>query len=162
MTQADPSIEQFVRGALGCGCPDDVFLSVELSAQPATPGRPGYQRLLIGQRLLICIVEPEGTQGLAEAVRALAAEGRAQRDALGLNRFRLVVALDVAEAARAAAAAAFHAVAGGDERAHLHLLAPTELPAVLSSRGTRDLQSAGTGPRHPGPRPLADQGSPST
>lgn len=137
MTQADPSIEGFVRGTLGCGCPDEVFRSVELSGQPEAADRPAYQRLLIGQRLLICILEPKGEAGLAAGVRALAAEARAQRDALGLNRFRLVVALDATEAARDAAAAAFETVAAGDERAHLHLLAPAALPATLSSRDRR-------------------------
>jgi hypothetical protein len=137
MTQANSSIERFVRDTLGCGCPDEAFRSIELSGQPAAAHRPAWQRLLIGRRLLVGILEPEGEAELAEAVRTLAAEGRAQRDALGLNRFRLVVALDATEAARAAAAAAFEAVAAGDERAHLHLLAPAALPAELSSRGRR-------------------------
>ncbi len=133
MNQSDTSIERFVRDTLGCGCPDEAFRSIALSGQSATPHRPACQRLLIGQRLLICILEPEGEAGLAEAVSMLAAEGCAQRDSLGLSRFRLVIALDAAEAARGAAAAAFEAVAAGDERAHLHLLAPAALPAELRS-----------------------------
>lgn len=137
MTQADPSIERFVRGTLGCGCPDEVFRSIELSGQPATSDRPAYRRLLIGQRLLIFILEPECEAGIAQAVRAIAGEGRAQRDALGLNRFRLVVTLDAAAATSEAAVTAFEDVAAGDARAHLHLLAPGVLPGSLSSSGRR-------------------------
>lgn len=132
MTQADASIERFVRGTLGCACPDEVFQQIETSALPGDlPGDLPGVRLVIGNRLLVYVALAPAS--LVAATRALVAAGRRERDARGWNRFRLVLATEAPEAERTAAADAFASAAAGDERAHLHVLAPAALPAVLSS-----------------------------
>jgi hypothetical protein len=134
MTPPDPVMVRFVRGTLGCGCPDEVFESIEYGA---CPGGHGARRLLVGRRLLVYALQRNEASGLAAAVRRLAAAGLAERDSRGFNRFRLAVATEAPPAARAEATAAFAAATAGDERAHLHWLAPADLPASLSSPDLR-------------------------
>ena len=124
-----PSIERFVRGTLGCRCPDEVFASIRVEQQ-AEAGTP-FVRLLVGERLLIYVLHPRPGPPAAALVTALAARGRAERDACGYNRFRLVVAGDARDPAGAEIPERFAAAAGEDPHAHLHLVAPDLLPAAL-------------------------------
>jgi hypothetical protein len=61
----------------------------------------------------------------------LAPHGIEERDRLGLNRFRLVVAADDPRQPLAAEPAGFAGATGLDDRAHLHLIAADLLPASL-------------------------------
>jgi hypothetical protein len=116
------SIVRFVRGTLGCQCPDDVFDSITLATESAdTVGC--FSRLVIGRRLLIYVARSAD----AAAVVALAHRGRRDRDASGLNRFRLVWTAQDGSAARDAATA-FAAARGNDGQMHLHVLPSHELP----------------------------------
>jgi len=130
-----PGIERFVRGTLGCRCPDEVFQSIELADANTADGAVSFRRLVIGQRLLIDACQPAAGVPLGELVQALAAQGCAERDARGYNRYRLVIAAAEPAALIDLAAAAFARVIGDDDRAHLHLLTAGELPSALSSPG---------------------------
>ena len=136
MTQPHPDIERFVRRTLGCCCSDDVFRLVAVADGQSRDGT-GFTRLIIGGRLLIYILEQPAEGSVAALVGALAAQGLAERESRAYNRFRLVLACDDPAAANGEAESAFRRLAGGDDRAHLHLLAPAELPAILSSPGRR-------------------------
>lgn len=97
------SIERFVRGTLGCRCPDRVFETIAIQRDFAAGGDSHCTRLVVGDRLLIYIVQDAG----APAVRRLARTGLSERNDCGYNRFRL------------------------DDRAHLHVIAAQTVPAAL-------------------------------
>jgi hypothetical protein len=118
---ASSDLQRFVRGTLGCKCPDDVFQSVAIDC------REDHTRLMIGNRLLIYVVET--TAG--KAVSRLVEQGLADRNSQRLNRFRMVIACPEPTPDLASAKAAFAAVAGDDDRAHLHVISADQLPAEL-------------------------------
>lgn len=127
-------IEPFVRGTLGCGCPDEVFRRIELDTRPACPGRPGFTRLVVGDRLLIYVADLRDGRDVARRMEALVAHGMAERDAKGYHRFRLVVVAGTGSSADDAAEALGAAV-GVDDRAHLHCLQAAAVPSALMPAG---------------------------
>lgn len=125
------AIERFVRGTLGCGCPDEVFnsIAIERARRPGTCGQ--YVRLLVGNRLLIYVVEAQDPGQARASISVLAPHGIDERDRLGLNRFRLVVAADYPAQPLAAEPAGSAGATDLDDRAHLHLVASDLVPASL-------------------------------
>jgi hypothetical protein len=127
------AIERFVRGTLGCRCPDEAFQSIAIERIRA-PGEAGpVMRLLVGNRLLVYVLGRDGSELSPEALETLCEAGRVDRDSHGLNRFRLVVASAQPAGLPSALMECFQSAACGDDRAHLHLLASDELPQVLSA-----------------------------
>lgn len=131
LTPADrASLERFVRGTLGCKCPDEVFDSIVIEHE-AAPVLVQYTRLVVGDRLLIYLLQGPG-KGVAPAdVAGLAGRGLAERTERGFNRFRLVVEWDGAARAREEFVASFASAAGRDDRAHLHVIPAGHLPGML-------------------------------
>jgi len=130
-SQAD--MEQFVRGTLGCGCPDEVFRSIVVSRLPAVAGRPPILQVLVGSRLLIHVVSPPTLEPPNGWIEQLAAHGRATRDRHGYNRFRLVIASPAPLASARAFADRFERAVVGDDKAHLHFVGTDQLPAGLEA-----------------------------
>ena len=132
MNSADrAALEHFVRADLGCNCPDEVFESMTIE-HDAIPGlRVPCARLVVGNRLLVYVLEATAGSPAAEALSSLANLGPAERDARGLNRFRLVVGAECPGELRAPAGEAFARIAGHDERAHLHVVPIDRLPDAL-------------------------------
>jgi hypothetical protein len=127
-------VEHFVRGTLGCGCPDEVFRSVSMRQVPPVARQMAHTEILIGSRLLIRVVDEPSDPAAGEWLERLALEGRAARERHGYNRFRLVIvasAPTLAADRRADLAARFARASAGDERAHLHLLTADQLPESL-------------------------------
>jgi len=123
------AIESFVRGTLGCQCPDEVFRHVEVDAL-ALPGGGTGQRLVIGDRLLIHVVDASRRPDLLPHIEELVTAGRDERDRHGYNRFRLVIATPVAGGDAASLGQRVSRALNGDDRAHLHVLAADRLPIV--------------------------------
>lgn len=124
-------IEHFVRGTLGCSCPDEVFQSIEISHLPAVAGRPPIVQLLVGSRLLIHVVAPPAVIPGNGWIEQLATHGRAARDSHGYNRFRLVIASPVPPDSALDLQERFARAMVGDEKAHLHFVGHDQLPAGL-------------------------------
>lgn len=124
-------IEQFVRGTLGCQCPDEVFRSIEIEHLRTSDDTTSYARLVVGERLLIYVLDAASTMVADGALAHLVARGRGERDERGYNRFRLVVAHDDPDRVNAAAREEFDRAASKDERAHLHVIPPGLLPAAV-------------------------------
>ena len=125
-------IEHFVRGTLGCQCPDEVFQSISIDRSGTADDAASCTRLLVGHRLLIYVLDA-ASFGVAESALAdLVARGRRERDERGYNRFRLVIACDEPASASIAVQHAFDAARGNDERAHLHCLPRALLPAEVA------------------------------
>jgi hypothetical protein len=133
VTDPDHSeVERFVRGTLGCGCPDEVFRTVSVTRLPAVPGRSEVLQLLVGSRLLVHVATAPQEAQAAGWIEQLAASGRAARDRHGYNRFRLVVTGTCPAKLSGKLEARFARAVARDERAHLHLLDAHQLPAALS------------------------------
>lgn len=143
-----PAVEQFVRGTLGCACPDEVFRSVSLGRVPAAAGRPAYAEVLVGSRLLIRIFALPAAPAAPGWLERLATEGRAARDRHGYSRFRLVLASPADAPPPGLAdhlAARFARATVGDEHVHLHLLAQAQLPGELAAPLVPGVPESGAG-----------------
>jgi hypothetical protein len=130
---SEDDIEQFVRGTLGCGCPDEVFRSMVVSRLPAVAGRPPIVQLLVGSRLLIHVVAPPTVEPSSGWIEQLAANGRSTRDRHGYNRFRLVVASPAPLTSARGLAERFARAVVGDDKAHLHFVGTDQLPRGIET-----------------------------
>jgi hypothetical protein len=124
-------ITRFVRGTLGCQCPDDVFQSIVIGQERSSNNGAPFTRLLVGDRLLIYIHETQPAGATTATVSRLAQRGLTERDAKQYNRFRLVIVADDPTEFLTAARSSFASVTGTDDRAHLHILATHQLPHAL-------------------------------
>jgi len=124
-------IEQFVRGTLGCRCPEGVFDSIELRQLPGTTAVQPVVQLLVGERLLIWCVRPP-QEAATRWIEQLAVAGQAIRDRGGYNRFRLVVVGRRGTALPLGLPARFAAAVAGDDHVHLHLVTEDQLPESLA------------------------------
>jgi hypothetical protein len=125
--RAPPELERFIRDTLGCGCPDEVFDHVAVVRGPLRAGSgESAWWIEVGGRLLIAVVDvDEVAPAELTAIYAAAAH---RRDADGFNRFRLVVA----SAQRTEGLeAAFAPIGAADDRLHLHLVVPADLPPLV-------------------------------
>lgn len=125
-------IEHFVRVTLGCQCPDEVFQSISIDPVETADRAARYTRLLIGNRLLIYILDATKDGVADDALTALVARGCRERNEHGYNRFRLVLAGDGPASEYTVVQQAFEHAAGNDGRAHLHCLPRSLLPAEVT------------------------------
>jgi len=131
MTAAHASQEltAFIRNVLGCGCPPEVFERVDESPSEASQRAGVTRRIDVGGRLLIYLVEPDDLERIVAQMPDWISAGRAERDAAGMNRLRLVIAVLPADPAELVPIeSAFAAVAGTDDRLHLHIVRPDQIP----------------------------------
>lgn len=115
------TVKRFVRGTLGCACADEVFEQIEGREESPGNGLRGL-RLQIGGRLLVRIVTPVDAALTEANLARWVAEGTTERDAAGLNRFRLVLGCHAAAALAPHARDLFDRLVPRDDRAHLHVL----------------------------------------
>jgi hypothetical protein len=116
------SIKSFIQGTLGCGCPEEVFRSIDFRAGTRLQGDAVVSTaLIVGNRLLIYVVDADDDALEGEHLALYVAEGKKERDRKGLNRFRLVVATN-AEAAPQRLRSIFEVLQDRDERIHLHVI----------------------------------------
>lgn len=126
-----PLIKDFVRGELGCSCPDAVFETISVQQDPVPfKGLPGDLLLAVGGRLLIVLIGTGHWQALTRALEQLVRRGREVRDAEGFNRIRFVVAAPDIDAAESRLRESFNALPFLDDRMHLHIIAPQRLRAL--------------------------------
>lgn len=117
--ESHQAIKALVQHTLGCGCPDEVFESIQVDEGA---GRNSVRSIRIGGRLLVQILDATRTADLFTAVRRALQEGRRERDQRQFNRFRLVVTAPDPDAVRRTAERAFAGDPHRDERTHLHVL----------------------------------------
>lgn len=132
MTSPDNSaLEHFVRGTLGCKCPDEVFESIAVDRAPASAGALAHARLVVGNRLLIYVLAVEPGRRTTSVVSNLTRAGVAERKARGLNRFRIVVASTRPTQLLEDAKTGFDNAGGRDDHTYLHVIAIDQVPAGL-------------------------------
>ena len=110
-----------------CACPDAVFDRIETGPVEDDHGLRS-QAIRIGGRLLVLIAEPGPEDDLESRLAALLRQGRAERDAGGYNRLRIVLAGPAAVASAPRLETALRQSAEYDERTHLHCLPVSQLP----------------------------------
>ena len=126
-------IEKFVREELGCTCPTEVFASVSLEKNPAIfSGLLKGYLLEIGGKLLVYLVETDDLALVSTNLEKIFRRGREKRDADGFNRFRLVVSTPDIQPARQVLLQQFNDLHELDEKLHLHVIQPQQLPELLS------------------------------
>lgn len=128
------NIKHFVRGELGCVCPDEVFATMDVQQAPSRfEGLPGDCLIVIGKRLLVLLIDTGHWQDMSRDLESLVRRGRELRDAEGFNRIRFVVATPDNEAAEPVLMEQFGALPSLDDRIHLHIIAADRLPPTLHS-----------------------------
>lgn len=120
-------LKRFIRGTLGCRCPDEVFEAIVIERARTPDHASQYTRLVVGDRLLIYVAQDTS----ALTVRRLANQGLSERNDRGYNRFRLVVGCSCPPQLQVEIETGFAGVAGSDDRAHLHLIAADAVPEAL-------------------------------
>jgi len=127
------AIERFVRQELGCQCPAAVFSRIAVEDAPETFGVWPQGRLIsVGGRLLILVVRSDDADAVHRMLGKLLLEGRRLRETRGFNRFRLVIATTCVDVTGPSLRKDFERLDGIDEHLHLHVIAPEQLPAILT------------------------------
>ncbi len=120
------SIKFFIQKTLGCECPEEVFRSIDCRSKVLLQGDAFVSTaLIVGDRLLIYVVDTDYNTLDAEHVALYIAEGKKERDRKELNRFRLVIATDTASA-KQRLKNVFQALNNEDEKVHLHVISREE------------------------------------
>lgn len=133
-SESNELIEAFVRGPLSCNCPDKVFEKIEQIDSPAEFTDLATNNLIkIGGILLLLTLHVDDWQSLQSELQAIFKRGIQLRDDMGYNRFRLVVATADTAAATPVLTEQFESFSAMDEKIHLHVVTPEELPQASSN-----------------------------
>ncbi len=130
-----PEIVEFVRRALGCECPDEVFHDLSIDLLPERfAGLPVESVLEVGGRLLVMVCSSAHWRKADAALERILEVGLRARDAAGFNRLRIVVATPDPATAEPDLSAHFSRLSHAYERVFLHVLEPSLVPDVLRHR----------------------------
>ena len=136
MNSMNGAVKEFVVNFLGCGCPDEVFLDIELNKKPDPVGAiPLVFEIRVGGRLIIFGVTDKNILSSDDALAALVAAGTKIRDGLRFNRFRLVVISDDADC-EAILRPRFVRLPGLDDRIHLHVVKNELINGMMKENNT--------------------------
>lgn len=119
-------IKTFVQKTLGCGCPEEVFNSINYLPDVKLGDITLKSRINIGNRLLVYIVDIDNPDLLKKNLTILIAEGKKDRDSFGMNRLRLVIVSDINDIHKHAYSI-FNSIVK-DEKVHLHVISKNNLP----------------------------------
>lgn len=122
-TSLQDIVKALVRDTLGCSCPDEVFDDIEIEPrQVADDGSHVHRRMVIGERLLIYVLEEIAEGEAAYLIDDFIHAGRGERDSMGYNRFRLVLTSSEPKPLMESLETHFKAHSAVDDRVHLHVL----------------------------------------
>jgi hypothetical protein len=119
-------IKTFVKKTLRCNCPDEVFNLIECQSNISLSHLILGRKINIGNRLLVYIFEVKDEESLNHVLPFLIESGKAERDELGFNRFRLVLATESKSSVREVAQNIFNNI-NQDEKIHLHIISKKEI-----------------------------------
>ena len=127
------AIKRFVQEVLGCTCPDEVFLNINLEKNPSNFADISQGDLImIGGKLLVYLIKPNDGKVLVSKLEQLFIRGREMRDNGGFSRFRLVVLILGNPSVREILSQKFESLKNLDERVHLHVIEDDQLPSVIA------------------------------
>ncbi|HEY3422207.1 MAG TPA: hypothetical protein VGK13_03535 [Methanocellaceae archaeon] len=116
------SVKAFIRQTLGCDCDESVFEHIENDRGVEAGGVRLRNRINVGGRLLVYIVDAEGPGFVKSHVPGLLEAGRKDRDDHHFNRIRLVLVAADDSGVKLAAEHEFKRSKAVDEKVHLHVL----------------------------------------
>jgi hypothetical protein len=117
------SVERFVKGTLGCECPDEVFVNTEVLGRIVLGGGLTIDAVItVGDRLLVYVLKARPSPALGKDTLRLLKTGRIERDIRNLNRFRLVLYTQDPDSVRPEAEKAYGACAEVDDKMHVHVI----------------------------------------
>jgi len=141
---APERIKHFIQNTLGCGCPDEVFRSIDVRRNVRLNSFIVLDSaFVIGNRLLVYLAEAGSAGCIEEHLPALVAAGTKERDEKGLNRFRLVLISDRPADVQQAAGKLFEELRGNDGKVHLHVIDRTSLPFAADFTENTEQRSDG-------------------
>ncbi|MCX7108620.1 MAG: hypothetical protein NTX45_00565 [Proteobacteria bacterium] len=115
--------KHFVRDKLGCQCPDSAFDRIDYQENADILGKDAIvKRLLVGNRLLIYILEIDDAKSLPILLPRLVKNAKSERDSQGYNRLRVVIAAENADKIISMAESVFAESEDTDPKVHLHVL----------------------------------------
>ncbi len=114
-------IKTFVQKTLGCSCPEEVFTHIDCRSNIPLNNMMLRNKINLGNRLLIFVVEVNNYDSLKETLTSLVDAGIRERDSIGFNRFRLVLAADNQGILKKRADDIFDTLER-DERVHMHVV----------------------------------------
>jgi hypothetical protein len=123
-------LRTFIRSTLGCACPDEVLEWIHCTHTDLDQTLDiKLTRIDVGGRLLVYVLATEDSGRSAEdALPAVIAAATVDRASGCFNRLRIVVATDDPESLRPRLERRFRESAPLDDRLHLHVVQPSELP----------------------------------
>lgn len=126
--EPNSAVKVFVQEVLGCGCPEEVFNKIETNKNTEETIKC---ELIIGERLLIRIVEFQNTSTFQTLLENQMKNGITHRDKNGFNRFRLVIACSRPDQAQQQISGLIKRLEELDGKAHLHLINNQIIPSHL-------------------------------
>jgi hypothetical protein len=122
----------FVRDTLGCQCPDSVFDRIDYQENADILGKDAIvKRLLVGNRLLIYVLEIDDAINLPILLPRLVKNAKSERDSQGYNRLRVVIAAENAVTILPVAESLFAEIEDIDPKVHLHVLGKDEVGCLI-------------------------------
>lgn len=116
------NLKAFVKNTLGCGCPEKVFEKIDVSKHLAVEYGKEITRIVVGDTLLIYIINPEPSGNFVDSVESIGLAGKNDRDTNNYNRFRLVVSGFEDEVQQGKVAGRFSVLFNTDEKMHIHFV----------------------------------------
>jgi hypothetical protein len=123
-------LHRFVRSTLGCGCPDEVLADIKMVDDGG-----GVRGLDVGGRLMVRVVVEPAIDELISGFPEMVERYRSIRDQRGFNRLRLVIAHSWSDELKDVLAEMLAVLSWKDERTHIHVIEPNEIPNDLIGSG---------------------------
>ena len=123
-------LRTFIRSTLGCTCPDEVLEWIHCTHTDLDQALDTkLTRIDVGGRLLVYVLETEDPgRSVEDALPAVIAAATVDRASGNFNRLRIVVAADDPEGLGPLLERRFRESAPLDDRLHLHVVQPSDLP----------------------------------
>jgi hypothetical protein len=130
------AIKKFAVNVLGCGCSEEVFLSIELEKTPGPMGgiEPSFE-IRIGGRLMIIGVACEIVRSPEDSLANFVVAGMEAREGERFNRLRIVVVSDDPDC-EVILRPSFERIPGLDDRVHLHVVKKELIDGMLNESET--------------------------
>lgn len=124
------NVKAFVQKTLGCGCDESVFKHIENERNVEAGGIKLRNRINVGGRLLVYVVDAEGPSFVRSHLADLLEAGRKERDDHNFNRFRLVLVTDRDSGVELEVNRVLKLSKAVDEKVHVHILEKPDVAAL--------------------------------
>lgn len=124
------NVKAFIRKTLGCDCDESVFEHIDNERNVEVGGVKLRNRINVGGRLLVYVVDAEGPSFVRSHVADLLEAGRKDRDVHKFNRFRLVLVAARDSGVQLEVNRVLKLSKAVDEKVHLHVLEKSDVTAL--------------------------------